>query len=57
VSGGADFHLGLGQAIGFPGEFFTGQCIGNHNPAIFLVDTTNLIPIRSTGEWEEAYVI
>ncbi len=53
---GADFHLAMGQAVGFNGEFFTGQCIGNYNAAIFLVDNTNLVPIRSTGGWGEMYV-
>ncbi|MEE2707250.1 MAG: hypothetical protein VX988_09375 [Planctomycetota bacterium] len=53
---GADVHVGLNEAVGFNGEFFTGQAIGNYNAMIFLVDNGAFGAVRSTGGWGEVYV-
>ncbi len=52
---GTDFHIGLTDAVGLNGEFFTGQSIGNYNAGIFLIDNLRFDPVRSTGGWVEAY--
>lgn len=53
---GSDFHLAVNDRVGFNGEFFTGQTIGNYNAAIVQIDNGNNEPIRSTGGWGEIYV-
>lgn len=53
---GLDTHVALTDEVGFEGEFFTGQAIGNYNAGIFLVDNENFSSVRSTGGWGEIYV-
>jgi len=53
---GVDTHVGLTDRVGFNGEFFMGQSIGNYNAGIFLVDNENFSAVRSTGGWGEIYV-
>ena len=53
---GSDVHLAFNDFVGFNGEFFTGQAIGNYNAAIIQIDNTDFAPIRSTGGWGEIYV-
>jgi hypothetical protein len=52
---GADARVALTERLGFKGEFFTGQSIGNYNAAILQVNNDLLEPIRSTGGWGECY--
>lgn len=52
---GADARISLTERLGFKGEFFTGQSIGNYNAAILQVNNDLLEPIRSTGGWGECY--
>jgi hypothetical protein len=50
---GADARVSMTERLGFKGEFFTGQSIGNYNAAILQVNNDLLEPIRSTGGWGE----
>ncbi len=53
---GTDMHVALTDSVGFKGEFFTGQALGNYNGAIIQIDNGNFDPILASGGWGEIYV-
>ena len=53
---GADLQVAATEAVGFAGEFFTGQGLGEYNGGISQsFNSVTLRPIRSTGGFGEAY--
>ena len=52
-----DYRVNLTKFLGFKGEAYTGQALGNYNGAILQsLDAVTWEPIRSKGGWVEGFV-